>query len=63
LVVGLLAIAALAAFWWLIPTEQRIRQAAGRYALALLDAARLLSHAGPASAPQPPGDSSEAPAT
>lgn len=61
LVVGLLAVAALAAFWWVIPTEQRIRQAAGRYALALLDAARMLSHARPASAPQPPAGSSEAP--
>jgi hypothetical protein len=43
LVVGLLAIVALGAFWWFVPTDQRIRQAAQRYALALFDAARLLT--------------------
>jgi hypothetical protein len=43
LVVGLLAIVAIAAFWWIVPTDRRIRQAAQRYALALFDAARLLT--------------------
>jgi hypothetical protein len=54
LVVGLLGVTALAAFWWVIPTEQRVRQAAERYALALFDAARLLSHARPAAESQQP---------
>ena len=31
------------AFWWVVPTDRRIRQAAQRYALALFDAARLLT--------------------
>ncbi len=64
LVVGLLAVTALAAFWWVIPTEQRVRQAAERYALALFDAARLLGHALPAAERQPPvqATTSDAPA-
>jgi hypothetical protein len=41
LVVGLVAVIAIGAFWWFVPTDQRIRQAAQRYALALFDAARL----------------------
>jgi hypothetical protein len=44
LVVGLLVVVALGAFWWVIPTVQRVRQAAERYALALFDAARLLGY-------------------
>ena len=43
LVVGLVAVIAIGAFWWFVPTDQRIRQAAQRYALALFDAARLLA--------------------
>ena len=43
LVVGLLAIVAVGAFWWVVPTDHRIRQAAQRYALTLFDAARLLT--------------------
>ena len=43
LVVGLLAIVAIGAFWLVVPTDRRIRQAAQRYALALFDAARLLA--------------------
>jgi hypothetical protein len=43
LVVGLLAVIAVGAFWWYVPTDRRIRQAAQRYALALFDAARLLT--------------------
>ncbi len=53
LVVGLLVAAALAGFWWAIPTEQRVRQAAERYALALFDAARLLVRVSPAASPRP----------
>ena len=45
LVVGLAVVVGFATFWWLIPTERRVRQAADRYALALFDAARLLGHA------------------
>jgi hypothetical protein len=43
LVVGLLAVVALGIFWWKVPTDQRVRHAAQRYALALFDAARLLA--------------------
>ena len=37
-------IAGIAAFWSFIPSERRVEQAAERYALALLDAARVLAH-------------------
>jgi hypothetical protein len=43
LVVGLFAVIAIGAFWWFVPTDQRIRRAALRYALAFFDAARLLA--------------------
>lgn len=43
LVVGLFAVVAIGAFWWFVPTDRRVRQAAQRYALALFDAARLLA--------------------
>jgi hypothetical protein len=42
LVVGLLVVAGLAAFWWRVPTDERVIQASRRYALALFDSARLL---------------------
>jgi hypothetical protein len=47
LVVGLLAAIAIGTFWWAVPTERRITQAAQRYALALFDAARLLARTSP----------------
>lgn len=44
LVAGLLAVSAVAAFWWTVPTDARIVQASRRYSLALFDAARRLDH-------------------
>jgi hypothetical protein len=49
LVVGLIAALAVGAFWWRIPTDERVHHASRRYALALFDAARLLAHGPPAS--------------
>lgn len=42
LVVGLVVVAAIGAFWWWVPTDARVHQASRRYALALFDAARLV---------------------
>lgn len=58
LVVGLLGSGAIGLFWWSVPTDQRIRTAAQRYALALFDSARLLARAPNQPTPIPSGEPS-----